>query len=46
MTGITTRNFWRVVKQKLGETHMTGRGNAFYEKLGFGKGWHWNFYGR
>lgn len=32
--------------KKLGETHMTGGGDAFYEKLGFGKGWHWNCYGR
>ena len=32
--------------KKLGATHMTGGGDAFYEKLGFGKGWHWNCYGR
>lgn len=32
--------------KKLGATHMTGGGDAFYEKLGFGKGWHWNCYGK
>ena len=30
----------------LGATHMTGGGNPFYEKLGYGKGIHWTFWKR
>ncbi|MGN0664964.1 MAG: GNAT family N-acetyltransferase [Huintestinicola sp.] len=30
----------------LGATHMTGGGDPFYEKLGFGKGIHWYFWKR
>ena len=30
----------------LGATHMTGGGDPFYEKLGYGKGIHWTFWKR
>lgn len=30
----------------LGATHMTGGGDPFYEKIGYGKGIHWNYYKR
>ena len=30
----------------LGATHMTGGGDPFYEKLGYGKGLHWTFWKR
>ena len=30
----------------LGATHMTGGGDPFYEKLGYGKGIHWPFWKR
>ncbi|MBR5345928.1 MAG: GNAT family N-acetyltransferase [Clostridia bacterium] len=30
----------------LGATHMTGGGDPFYEKIGYGKGSHWYFYAR
>ena len=30
----------------LGATHMTGGGDSFYEKLGYGKGSHWYYYAR
>ena len=28
----------------LGATHMTGGGDPFYEKIGYGKGLHWSFW--
>jgi hypothetical protein len=30
----------------LGATHMTGGGDPFYEKIGYGKGIHWYCYAR
>lgn len=30
----------------LGATHMSGGEDPFYEKIGFGKGWHWTFWKR
>ena len=30
----------------LGATHMTGGGDPFYEKIGYGKGLHWTFWKR
>lgn len=30
----------------LGATHMTGGGDPFYEKIGYGKGIHWNYWKR
>jgi hypothetical protein len=30
----------------LGTTHMTGGGDPFYAKIGYGKGFHWSFWKR
>ena len=32
--------------KSLGATHMTGGGDPFYEKIGYGKGIHWNCWKR
>ena len=39
-----SRHYHRM--KALGATHMTGGGNPFYEKLGYGKGIHWTFWKR
>ena len=39
-----SRHYHRM--KTLGATHMTGGGNPFYEKLGYGKGIHWTFWKR
>jgi len=36
---------YHVFKEK-GATHMTGGGDPFYQKIGYGKGYHWNCYGK
>jgi len=39
-----SRHYHRM--RALGATHMTGGGDPFYEKLGYGKGIHWTFWKR
>lgn len=39
-----SRHYHRM--KTLGATHMTGGGNPFFEKLGYGKGIHWTFWKR
>ena len=39
-----SRHYHRM--KALGATHMTGGGDPFYEKLGYGKGLHWTFWKR
>ena len=39
-----SRHYHRM--KPLGATHMTGGGNPFYGKLGYGKGIHWTFWKR
>ena len=39
-----SRHYHRM--KALGATHMTGGGDPFYEKLGYGKGIHWTFWKR
>ena len=39
-----SRHYHRM--KALGATHMTGGGDPFYEKLGYGKGIHWTFWNR
>ena len=39
-----SRHYHRM--KALEATHMTGGGNPFYEKLGYGKGIHWTFWKR
>lgn len=37
-----TRHYHRM--KALGATHMTGGGDPFYEKIGYGKGIHWTYW--
>ena len=37
-----TKHYRRM--KDLGATHMTGGENPFYEKIGYGKGFHWTFW--
>ena len=37
-----TKHYRRM--KALGATHMTGGENPFYEKIGYGKGFHWTFW--
>jgi GNAT superfamily N-acetyltransferase len=39
-----SRHYHRM--KALGATHMTGGGDPFYEKLGYGKGIYWTFWKR
>ena len=39
-----SRHYHRM--KALGATHMTGGGDPFYEKIGYGKGIHWTFWKR
>ena len=39
-----SRHYHRM--KALGATHMTGGGDPFYEKIGYGKGSHWYCYGK
>lgn len=39
-----SRHYHRM--KELGATHMTGGGDQFYTKIGYGKGIHWNCFGR
>ncbi len=39
-----TKHYRRM--KALGATHMTGGGDPFYEKIGYGKGSHWTFWER
>ena len=39
-----TKHYRRM--KALGATHMTGGGDPFYEKIGYGNGFHWTFWKR